>query len=482
MCSIVNYDPPEDRVRQLAESLSVDDKLALVAQFLDDSPVGMFPPQPSPTYSPPPPQPIGLRLRVDLRDATPPVWRRLEISGDVMLDDFHHILQITMGWTNSHLHRFHQGRARDFAGFLTSWEIGEGEEGIDEATVRLDQVLSAPGDTLYYDYDFGDGWDHVVVVESILDELPEAPFCVKGRGACPPEDCGGIPGYTDLAEWARGGFDPAANPGPLESWEMRRWLPPEWHPDSFSADEVNESLAIEAATPVAVSGELAELAAGLEEAGIRELRNLLARPDWHNSDEVSAEEAAELTKPYRLLLEEIGSGVQLTAAGYLPPKLVERFASTSGISQWWIGKANREDLTYPVAEIRETAQALGLVAKRKGRLSATAAGRRGVDDPVALWRHIVSRLPLGRAELDRHAGWMALAVVGSGAPAEKRRPTIRTLLGLLGWQSRYGNVISDPQPHSPTLSVLEILGGAMTRTEVTGVDAALAATARSVVR
>ena len=473
---------PEDRARQLVESLSTDEKLGLVAQFLDDDPAVALRPQPEPTYSPPPPQPIGLRLRIDLRDASPPVWRRLEISGDVMLDDFHHILQVTMGWTNSHLHRFHQGRGHDFAGFLTSWEIGEGEEGIDEATIRLDQVLAAPGDTLYYDYDFGDGWDHVVVVEAVLDEPPEVPFCVTGRGACPPEDCGGIPGYSDLAEWARGGFDPAANPGPLEAWEMRRWLPPGWHPDTFSVDEVNEALAIEAAVPVAVSGELAELAADLEDAGVRELRNLLARPDWHDSDEVSAEQAAALTEPYRLLLEEIGSGVQLTAAGYLPPKLVERFASTSGISTWWMGKANREDLTFPVAEIRETAQALGLVAKRKGQLSVTAAGRRGVDDPAALWHHIVSRLPLGRKELDRHAGWMALAVVGSGVPAERWNPSIRSLLGLLGWQTTYGNIISGPQPHSPTLSVLEILGGVMTRKERTGVNAALAATARSVAR
>lgn len=461
---------PEDFARQLA------------AQLLGDEPGGMFPAQPKPTYSAPPPQPIGLRLRIDLVDASPPVWRRLDISGDLTLDDFHHVLQVTMGWTNSHLHKFHQGRANDFAGFLTEWEIGEGEQGVEEATVRLDQVLTAVGDKLYYDYDFGDNWDHTVVVESLLDDPPEVPFCVKGRGACPPEDCGGIYGYTELAEWARGGFDPAANPGPLQAWEMRRWLPPQWHPDDFSADEVNEALAIEAAEPITVTGELGELAAELQAGGVRVLRNVLARPAWHEPDGVGAEDAAALTAPYRLLLEEIGSGVQLTAAGYLPPKFVARFADVSGITQWWRGATNREDRTWPVAEIRESAQALGLVAKRKGQLSPTAVGRRGVENPLVLWRHIVSRLPLGRDDADRHAGWMALAVVGAGIPAEKWDPTISSLLGLLGWQSQYGNVIGAPSAGSPTLSVLEVLGGRMVRRELTGVNAALAATARSVVR
>src|SRR5690625_4106759 len=104
----------DDRIRQLVESLSPDEKMNLVAQLLDDDPVGSFTPQAEPTYSPPPEQPLGLRLRVDLRDASPPLWRRLELSGDLMLDDFHHVLQIAMGWTDSHLPRFHQGRANDF--------------------------------------------------------------------------------------------------------------------------------------------------------------------------------------------------------------------------------------------------------------------------------------------------------------------------------------------------------------------------------
>lgn len=435
-----------------------------------------------PEFSEPPAQPIGLRLRIDLVDTSPPVWRRLEISGDEKLDDFHHILQATMGWTNSHLHTFHQGRDTGFARFLTEWDMSEGDVGVAEALVRLDQVLAAPGDELHYDYDFGDGWEHRIVVEAVLDEPPKVIVCVDGGGACPPEDCGGIGGYTALAEWARGGFDSAANPGPLEAEEMRQWLPPGWHPDTFSADEVTEKLAIESAKPITVSGELGDLAAELQHSGVRVLRNLLARPAWQDTDEVSPEDAAALTETYRLLLEEIGTGVKLTAAGYLPPKLVQRFAQSSGITRWWRGRVNREDGAWPVAEIRDTAQGLGLLTKRHGTLSPTAAGKRAVNDPLVMWRHIASRLPFGREDFDRHAGWMALVVVGAELPAEEWDAEISDLLALIGWRMSRGNMVINPSALSPTLSVLDVLGFGLNPKARKGVNPALAALARAAVR
>ncbi len=99
--------------------------------------------------------------------------------------------------------------------------------------------------------------------------------------------------------------------------------------------------------------------------------------------------------------------------------MVEEIATRTGIAQWWIGKANREDLTYPVAEIRSTARALGLVSVRKGRLTPTAAALRCAGDPQALLAHVVGRLPLGTKDFERQAGWMVLAVAGSGTPVER---------------------------------------------------------------
>lgn len=146
-------------------------------------------------------------------------------------------------------------------------------------------------------------------------------------------------------------------------------------------------------------------------------------------------------------------GGPLTAAGYLKPALVEQVAVRTGISDWWIGNANREDQTYPVAEIRSTARALGLVSVRKGRLAPTAAAKRCGPDPQALWRHTVGRLPLGRKDAERQAGWMALAVIGGGTRPEEWRSEISELLYDLGWRS--GDDRSSPPPaNSDTLDLL----------------------------
>jgi len=92
-----------------------------------------------------------------------------------------------------------------------------------------------------------------------------------------------------------------------------------------------------------------------------------------------------------------------TAAGYLPLAVVEHLAARTGIAGWWIGSANREDLTRPVARLRSSARALGLIGVRKGRVTPTALARRSRHEPVALWQHIVSRLPVGRTDFDREA-------------------------------------------------------------------------------
>jgi hypothetical protein len=178
----------------------------------------------------------------------------------------------------------------------------------------------------------------------------------------------------------------------------------------------------------------------------------------------------------------VGDGVSLTSAGYLPPTVVERFAVDAGIAGWWIGKANREDLTPPVAAVRDTARALGLVSVRKGRLTPTAAGPRARKDPQVLLRHIIGRLPVGTNDFARQSGWLALAVVGSGAPAEEWRGAISDLLFGLGWRTSRESY-SPPTAQSPTLTVLEnMAGAARTGRHITAVDLALAASCRQAIR
>jgi hypothetical protein len=157
-------------------------------------------------------------------------------------------------------------------------------------------------------------------------------------------------------------------------------------------------------------------------------------------------------------------------------------ADRIGITGWWIGKANREDLTPPVAVVRDTARALGLVSVRKGRLNPTAAALRCGSDPQLLWQHVVGRLPLGTKDADRQAGWMALAVAGSGVPAQEWRGQISDLLSALGWRDGWDGS-SPPPAGSPTLDVLDQLAGASRAgRRVSGVDPAVAATAQAVIR
>jgi hypothetical protein len=439
----------------------------------------------APTLRPVPTEIRGFRVGLHLHGAKPPVWRRLELPGDLSLPRLHDVIQAAMGWYDSHLHRFRTGRDHRSPHFVTHFDLDEGEDGTLEDDVRLDQLLTETGDGLWYEYDFGDGWDHKLVVEEVLEEPLSRARCTGGRMACPPEDCGGIGGYEELAAWVRSGYDDAELPGVFDDDAVRAhdWLPREWHPDHFDVEEANAALAIAVAEPVAVTGELAGLAEQLERRGIRLLREVLARPLSHGPAVVTDDEATRVIETYRTFLDVIGDGVALTAAGYLPPSVVEQVAERSGISDWWIGKANREDLTYPVADIRTTARALGLVSVRKGRLSPTAAAIRCGHDPKALWSHIVGRLPLGTKDAERQSGWMALAVAGSGVPAQEWRSEISDLLFALGWRSRHDR-FSPPPADSATLDVIEQLAGAsrVRWREITGVDFAVAATARAVIR
>jgi hypothetical protein len=160
------------------------------------------------------------QLRLTLEDVRPVVWRRLLVPGSVRLDKLHRMFQAAMGWQDYHLHSFEIGDARFGMQFD---EFPEGE--LDEKSVT---VLRAIGDVrrFSYEYDFGDSWGHEVVVESFSRSLLGLKFgvCVDGQNACPPEDCGGPPGYADVLEvladptheehehtrsWVGGPFDPA---------------------------------------------------------------------------------------------------------------------------------------------------------------------------------------------------------------------------------------------------------------------------------
>jgi Plasmid pRiA4b ORF-3-like protein len=179
-----------------------------------------------------PPAPI-YQVKVDLRGAKPPIWRRLEVPADTSLADLHNIIQVAFGWENSHLHVFETA----YGTFgVADRELGHRAE----APVTLEQVATGIGDRLQYTYDFGDDWTHEIVVEKVLDRRPVAyPRCTGGRRAAPPEDCGGIWGYAELVEVL-------SDPGHPEHDDRLEWLgldsAADFQPARFDAAEITRTL------------------------------------------------------------------------------------------------------------------------------------------------------------------------------------------------------------------------------------------------
>ncbi len=176
-------------------------------------------------------QPV-LQLKLSLVGASkPPVWRRLLVPATIRLNRLHDVIQAAMGWEDYHLHAFSVGGV-DYG--PPDPELGHR----DERTTALNDVISTPGDRMRYVYDFGDHWQHDVVVEKVLAAEPGAryPVCLTGKGRCPPEDCGGVWGYADLRQTL-------ADPTHHEHGDMLEWLGIDtaaaFDPQAFDADDVN---------------------------------------------------------------------------------------------------------------------------------------------------------------------------------------------------------------------------------------------------
>lgn len=171
------------------------------------------------------------QLKVNLVGSRPPIWRRVLVPGDIALSDLHFVIQKVMGWWNSHLHQFSVG-GEEYSD--PEFEI---EDVKNEKRVRLRDVVSEPKDSLLYEYDFGDGWEHKITIEKIMtpDKVTtKLPLCVNGARACPPEDCGGMWGYQSF-------LAAIADPKHEEHKAMLEWIGEPFDPEWFDVEEVNKS-------------------------------------------------------------------------------------------------------------------------------------------------------------------------------------------------------------------------------------------------
>ena len=172
------------------------------------------------------------QLKITLKDIRPPIWRRVQVLSSTTLQQLHLIVQEVMGWDNYHMHQF------SIAGI----DYGQPEPEYDfnvrsEKTVILRQVVKSEKFKFSYTYDFGDSWEHEILVEKELLSSPGTnyPVCITGKRACPPEDCGGSWGYAELLEII-------TEPSHPEYEERIEWVGESFNPNTFDINEVNQRL------------------------------------------------------------------------------------------------------------------------------------------------------------------------------------------------------------------------------------------------
>ncbi len=175
-------------------------------------------------------------LEIQMVDIEPAIWRRFVVPASITLDRLHDVIQIVMGWTDSHLHEFIIGKKR-----YTEYPESK-EDGLESGRYRFGDLMKQKGRTFHYLYDFGDGWDHEVVLVESRYFNPEQQIeiaCLEGERACPAEDVGGVPGYDEFCkvlkdpsheehenymEWSGGDYDIQRFDADVVNWELMKYL------------------------------------------------------------------------------------------------------------------------------------------------------------------------------------------------------------------------------------------------------------------
>jgi len=172
------------------------------------------------------------QLKITLRDIRPPIWRRVQVRSDVTLGHLHWVIQFAMGWTNSHLHSF-SIQGVEYSMLMP--DLGFDELDMrDEQPVKLSKVIAGEKFKFFYTYDFGDSWEHEVLVEKVLTAEVDIdyPTCIKAKRACPPEDCGGSWGYQEFLEAIK-------DPEHPEHESLLEWVGGSFDSEDAELDEIN---------------------------------------------------------------------------------------------------------------------------------------------------------------------------------------------------------------------------------------------------
>jgi hypothetical protein len=322
-------------------------------------------------------------------DVEPAVVRVIDVPAGVLLPELHDLLQAALGWTDSHLHQF----VADGVCYGMP-DLDGPEDERDEAAV----ALRALGERFTYLYDFGDGWEHEVVV---LGPGGERPGAVLGDGACPPEDVGGPHGYAEFRHVM-------ADPAHPEHDRMRTW-------------------------------------AGSWEDGF----------DLAGADLLVRQTVGEVPRPVRLLLESAADGVKLTPGGRLPRAVVRQVQDRC--PSWCLSgrPASVEEDLPPLAALRDLLRDVGLLRLHKGVLGPT----RAAADDIEVIRRLRSWFGPDDSFVSILAG-DAIANLVAGGACRPEALAVR-LLPLLGerWVTSEGQPLDESRTRHELYRLESVLVG-----------------------
>ncbi|WP_027497966.1 plasmid pRiA4b ORF-3 family protein [Rhodococcus sp. JG-3] len=403
----------------------------------------------------------NLVLRVSIDHTRPSIWRRVRVRSDLLLSELHSVLQIAVGWEDRHLHAF----SVRTAGATRRFEMQEtlddepDDDASSEERVRVDEVLTHPGSVMTYEYDFGDGWTHTVELEhedSDIDDLRS--ICLDGARACPPESSGGPSRYTQALDIAADSSDP-------EHSELLSQWGPTFDPARFEVDAVNRVLQSAdvgrstLAEAVAAAPAIGRLFDRVRPTHVPSLMALLPRCELTVESSVDLPVAEIAMAKLTWFLRKVGDGgAVLTDAGYLKPAFVAAIRDELDWGLGWVGSSSREIDHHQVTDLREAVRHLGLTRIAKGRLLRTKLGESLADDPIGMWRHAASRLPLGRETYETDAATLFLISLAASASAAHRNEMLIETVSELGWASEDSGVFDAKFAAQTTMSFLDLIG------------------------
>jgi hypothetical protein len=183
---------------------------------------------------------MAFQFKIQLRNITyPAVWRRVLVPERFSFLQMHSLIQTSFGWENYHLFQFSP------KGYGSHPLIGIPDDEmaadtLDAKKIKLSEVLTTPKQKFTYIYDFGDDWFHDLTLEKITEDKMLRADCLAGKGACPPEDCGGPYGYENVKMIMNDPRDP-------EYKEMKEWLgltkTQKWHAEAFDLEAIRKKVA-----------------------------------------------------------------------------------------------------------------------------------------------------------------------------------------------------------------------------------------------